>query len=224
MTLRSYGGGGLDIVGEMSVDLRCGPYQRTAVVLVQKGAPEELLLGTDLQPSLGFRLYQEHGVGALAEPLLAPEGEKPEPKAEDSKERDTPSPVVRLLRAERLPARHGHMVQASVDPHLRMSERLFIPMMGEDWEVEEGLVEVMDDNTVKLILKNTTNVPLRLEEGARLGELQWVEEVVEGERRPEVLVGKVLVDGDDQRARREQLWHELGVAGHTLSSREVAQL
>ena len=94
-------------------------------------------------------------------------------------------------------------------------------MIGQDWDVEEGLVEVMDDNTVKLILKNTTDVSLRLEEGARLEELQWVEEV-EGERKPEVLVGKMSVDSDDQRARREQLWHELGFAGHTLSSQEIA--
>ena len=36
--LRSYGGGGLDIVGQILVTLRCGLYSRTAVVLVQKQA------------------------------------------------------------------------------------------------------------------------------------------------------------------------------------------
>ena len=49
VTLHSYGGGGLDIVGQILVTLRCGSHHHTAVVLVQKQAPEALLLGTDLQ-------------------------------------------------------------------------------------------------------------------------------------------------------------------------------
>ena len=82
-------------------------------------------------------------------------------------------------------------------------------------------LEVMDDNTVKLILKNTMDVPQCLEEGARLGEWQWVEEVVEDEGNLEVLVGKVLAGSDHHRARREWLWYELEFAGHTLSSQEI---
>ena len=69
--------------------------------------------------------------------------------------------------------------------------------MGGGLGSEEGLVEVVEDNLVTLILKNTTYVTLHLEEDATLGELQWVEEVAEGKRRPEVLVGKVSVDGGD---------------------------
>jgi hypothetical protein len=67
ITLRSYGGGGLDIVGQILATLQSGPYCQTAVVLVQKRAPEDLLLGTDLQP---HRLTQMSGGGGPAVELL----------------------------------------------------------------------------------------------------------------------------------------------------------
>ena len=50
------GGGGLDIVGQILVTLQSGSHRHTTVVLVQKQAPEALLLGTDLQPYLRFWL------------------------------------------------------------------------------------------------------------------------------------------------------------------------
>ena len=52
-------GGGLDIVdivGQILVTLQSGSHRHTTVVLVQKKAPEALLLGTDLQPYLRFWL------------------------------------------------------------------------------------------------------------------------------------------------------------------------
>ena len=72
VTLHSYSGGGLDIVGQILVTLRCGSHHHTAVVLVQKQAPEALLLGTDLQPYLGFRLSRNMGEGSTVELLTAP--------------------------------------------------------------------------------------------------------------------------------------------------------
>ena len=69
ITLRSYGGGGLDIVGQLSATLQSRPHSKTAVILVQKTAPEDLLLGTDLQPYLGFQLIQKRAEGPTVELL-----------------------------------------------------------------------------------------------------------------------------------------------------------
>ena len=96
ITLRSYGGGGLDIVGQLSATIQSGPYRKTAVVLVQNQAPEDLLLGTDLQPYLGFQLLQK-GTGEPAMELLPdPEGDtltrgNSRPDKQDNQE---PSPPV----------------------------------------------------------------------------------------------------------------------------------
>ena len=177
VTLRSYGGGGLDIVGQILVTLRCGSYSRTAVVLVQKQAPEELLLGTDLQPYLGFRLLQDTTKGATVELLKA---------TDDQREADNVSSptVVHLLHAKRLTPHHGHVVRAKVDPIVQGAGQLFVPLDGQpcNWEAEDGLVEVMEDGTTT-ILRNPTGVPIHLQEGDALGQLQTVEEVnVQGGR------------------------------------------
>ena len=120
VTLHSYGGGGLDIVGQILVTLRCGPHHHTAVVLVQKQAPEALLLGTDLQPYLGFRLSRNMGEGSTVELLTAP---KDKPDAEAG---SLPT-VVRLLQAQRLPARHGHIVRTQVNAKRQEMGQLLDP-------------------------------------------------------------------------------------------------
>ena len=51
--LKSYGGGKLDIVGQIEVKLERGSNQTKAVVQIQKEAPVQLLIGTDLLSSLG---------------------------------------------------------------------------------------------------------------------------------------------------------------------------
>jgi hypothetical protein len=62
-----YGGGRLDIVGQLSATVQRGTYRETAVVLVQNRAPVDLLLGTDLQPYLGFKLLQKSAEGPAVE-------------------------------------------------------------------------------------------------------------------------------------------------------------
>ena len=57
--LRSYSGTKLPIVKQTQVQLTRGPFNVSAVIQVQDNAPEVLLLGTDLQPQLGFRLLDE---------------------------------------------------------------------------------------------------------------------------------------------------------------------
>ena len=57
--LRSYSGTKLPIVKQAQVQLTRGPFNVSAVIQVQDNAPVELLLWTDLQPQLGFRLLDE---------------------------------------------------------------------------------------------------------------------------------------------------------------------
>lgn len=226
ITLRSYGGGGLDIVGQIQATLQCGSYRQTAVVLVQNGAPEDLLLGTDLQPQLGFRLSQARPDGPAIQLLPAPDDVSLETEGGMRT-----APVVRLLQSERLPARHGHIVRARVDTQISHAKQLFIPLgdsqLGQDWEAEEGLVEVGDDHTTTLILRNPTDITIHLAEGAVLGELQPAQEITNSEESSAV-VGKVLVGENDRDCNRsnriEELWQALTVEECGLTSLEVAQL
>ena len=73
ITLRNYGGGELNIVRQMTVVIERGDHKCQAVVLIQKGAPLDLLLGTDLHSNLGFLLLKT-GSSGMAVDLL--QGEK----------------------------------------------------------------------------------------------------------------------------------------------------
>ena len=57
--LKSYSGDTLPIVKQACLQLSRGSYSISAWVQIQKDAPVELLLGTDLQPALGFCLVDE---------------------------------------------------------------------------------------------------------------------------------------------------------------------
>ena len=57
--LKAYSGHRLNILSQVNLSLTHGSRTIEAVVLVQEGAPHKLLLGTDLQPKLGFRLLVE---------------------------------------------------------------------------------------------------------------------------------------------------------------------
>ena len=69
ITLHNYGGHRLDITAQMGVTLTRGKSEVNAVVLVQKGAPNNLLLGTDLQRQLGFSLLVGGGDGRATDLL-----------------------------------------------------------------------------------------------------------------------------------------------------------
>ena len=58
LTLKNYGGNEINILKETSVKLERGGYSCTEVVLLQKNPPHDLLIGTDLLPSLGFQFIQ----------------------------------------------------------------------------------------------------------------------------------------------------------------------
>ena len=72
VSLRNYGGHPLDILSQTLLRLTRGNCTVDTAVLVQKGAPNQLLLGTDVQSRLGFALTMETSEGVVD--LLAEEG------------------------------------------------------------------------------------------------------------------------------------------------------
>ena len=58
MTLRSYSGDALNVVAQLPMIPGQGDQEVSSVVLIQKDAPQDLLIGTDLQPALDFVLTE----------------------------------------------------------------------------------------------------------------------------------------------------------------------
>ena len=56
VTLRSYSGDALNVVAQLPIILGQGDQEVSSVILIQKDAPQDLLIGTDLQPALGYML------------------------------------------------------------------------------------------------------------------------------------------------------------------------
>ena len=61
MMLKAYSGHQLDVCYQVHVSLARGGQSTQAMILLQEGAPHDLLLGTDLQPKLGFALVAAEG-------------------------------------------------------------------------------------------------------------------------------------------------------------------
>ena len=59
VSLKNYGGHPLNILSQTKLHLTQGKHAIEATVLVQKGAPNNLLVGTDVQSLLGFTLVME---------------------------------------------------------------------------------------------------------------------------------------------------------------------
>ena len=224
ITLGSYGGGGLDMVGQLSATLQSGPRSKTAVILVQKAAPEDLLLGTDLQPYLGFqRRVEGPAVELLPQPAKSV-------GAKWNSTKNPPSPVVRLLQAMRLPPCHSRVIYARVDTPTQGEVSMLTPICESwhevGWVVEEGLVEVESDGTTTLVLRNPGDLALHLGEGDVLAKLQAVRElpnVGEGEQSLDPVVGMVSGLGSG-RGRVEELLDQLEVKDTQLPETEATQL
>ena len=122
LSLRSYGGSDVNLVREIRVTLKRANHVTDAIVQVHAGAPVDLLLGTDVQPRLGFMFFTI-STGGSAEELI--QGGKwlcdrttPSPDAAVSLP-PMPQPpnttvTVSLLQATHLPARFAKTVRAKV--------------------------------------------------------------------------------------------------------------
>ena len=200
VSLRNYGGGKLAIVSQVKCQLTSDREAIETVVQVQKGAAEDLLLGTDVLSRLGFSLVNTPKNGHPKD-LLQGGGEQPSTKhrstrteceansllqlpAEDG---DASPPVVsappnttatvRLIHAARIPAQHYKLVHVTIDsPKPGLGTCLFepeIPTLGQQGiSAADALVELNPkQNKATLVLANHGVEPVLLDEDEILGTL-----------------------------------------------------
>ena len=67
VTLKNYGGHQLHFIAQIELTLTRGERRFTSTVLVKKGAPNDLLLGTDVQPKLGLTVVTKDDGGGLTD-------------------------------------------------------------------------------------------------------------------------------------------------------------
>ena len=192
--LKSYGGHEINMIGQMSVRLATPGHSVTAVIQVQKGAPVQLLLGTDLQASLGFRLIKSTGDVAVdlsqegewirkiaVDPTPAPLASQPATEVE-SGDQVVPTHTVHLLQATKIPPRHRKLVQMKVSGLRNVPISLFEPNQGQanaiGVTVVDAIVEANHGNCITIILENPNSEPLCLKKGLVLGAIEPVESVL----------------------------------------------
>ena len=106
VTLQNYGGDQINIVGQTKVVIKRGPYSLETTVQVQRHGPLPILIGTNLQPKLGFLFLQSDPEGNAVDLLsqqtvqLQSEGHIP------------PTAVVHLVHPVHLPANHSRLVRS----------------------------------------------------------------------------------------------------------------
>ena len=198
LTLHNYGGDELKVVRQLTTTISREGHTCTATVLVQKDAPLDLLLGTDLQTQLGFLFLQKtNGTAvdllqkrkwALTQADHEPEEEPVSPScSKDYKtEEDNPldaididveeSPVVRLIQAARLPSRHVKLVCARVLDSQARGARVFESekeaLKEKGLVIEDAVVEPDENRYVTLAIHNCSLHTVRLEGDHILGRLQ----------------------------------------------------
>ena len=241
VTLRSYGGGVLDVVGQICCQVSRGSYKTDAVIQVQNGAPVDLLIGTDLQPHLGFAFLQLND----SEPhtnLLSLQGSKATSQVKLPEEPDSgteTSATVRLLNATRLPGRHSKLVRAKVDRGVEtQSVALFEPGVLDEkgLRMADAAVETRSGHHITLIIENESLEPVWLKKGQVLGTVRpaslvsWsevepdtpAEEKSAEEKCAEAQEGEVMGISAEvsKEPQEEQLLHTLGFGSLDLAEKE----
>ena len=207
MTLKSYTEGELNLIGQLQVQLTTISHVIDTAVQVQKDAPVDLLLGTDVQPALGFSLIQCDGSGTASDltkeglkwsklasstdTLLSRVDPKPDPGSEMNKEAKTKTSVtVKLLQASRIPSRHRKMIQAKVVGATSIPLSLFEPL-DELTEtsgavLEAGTLEAPQGKCVTLMIENPGLTPISLKKDTILGTVDPVELITNPSTEPAV--------------------------------------
>ena len=204
MTLKSYTGGELNLIGQLQVQLTTISHVVDTVVQVQKDAPVDLLLGTDVQPALGFSLIQCDGSGTASD--LTKEGLKwsrlasrtdtlLDPKLDQgsktNKEAKTKTSVtVKLLQASRIPSRHRKIIQAKVVGATSIPLSLFEPLdeltEASGVVLEAGTLEAPQGTCVTLMIENPGLTPISLKKDTVLGTVDPVELITNPSTEPAV--------------------------------------
>ena len=119
--LNSYGSHQLDIIAQILLSFSQSTHSVDAVVLIQKGAPNDLLLGTDLQRQLGFLLTIEKATGHHvdihdgANYCVLAAGTSPDSIDQSTQTiAEQQSGVVSLIAGVKIPPRHQKLVRARV--------------------------------------------------------------------------------------------------------------
>ena len=185
VSLRSYGGGELNIVSEVECCLTRGNYTVKAILQVQKGAPVDLLLGTDTLSKLGFSFQQIESDGHSVE-LLSKSDDIGKPSDQvladnssdlgESGHTVLPTPekvaIVKLLQTARLPAHHSKLVRVAVDHEADLgSTLLFEPNLpqlhNKGVTMSDALID--NDKVATMIIQNRGVEPVILDQGCVMG-------------------------------------------------------
>ena len=180
LTLQNYGGDKLSIVRQLTAVITRKDHSCEATVLVQKDAPLDLLLGTDLQAKLGFLFLQTETDG-IALDLLEEEEWEITPMRQGGNVDPSPQmsdqlATVRLIQAVRLPVRHAKYVRAHVDDFHGGGSAIF-ESRGELLEergliIEDAVIEPDASKCITLVVHNNSLQPVHLDGGQVLGSLQ----------------------------------------------------
>ena len=194
--VKSYGGPELEVLAEVDLMITAGAPELPVTVLVQEGAPEDLLLGTDAL--IGLKLLGSHRVveewekpDGQRELLVEPAEEtcqpqmtgkeRCQPQMKREEEPDRLEASVRLLTATRIPAGFERPVRVKLPEPLSEGPQLLTPAKmfadKEGLEVETALLECGPEQEAVLIVKNHSRESLMLETDTTIGTIEEVAEV-----------------------------------------------
>ena len=283
LSVNNYGGGEVNIIGQLPVSLKLGDKECCAIILVQKGATVDLLLGTDLLTQLGFcvlkasdrdgqmvdllqgDIWAEKGLttipvsttvdsstGAVGASEQVAGQEDIQVSVETGKSGNTNSwqlpdktaepgktggnTEVRLLKAVRLPGRHGKIVTGSAAKVLESKDYLLNPSLrnldNNRVIMTEALVKVDQQSRVKVLVENHETFPVFLEAGTTLGVLQPMG-VVSPDELPKALhleadtlseVAGSNTTNAEKLSRTQELIDQLDIEWKNTSGEEAAGL
>ena len=247
MKLHNYGGDELSLTGQIKTSISRGQWKVEAVIQVQNKAPVDLLIGTDLLPVLGFALVEQGGDGIdidliTKSPLKPCDSPKTTPGDEGSirpvdcecNEESISTPVVRLVQAVKLPARHGKILKARIDGQEGKSPLLFEPDMelcnGLGLSVADSFVETDENNLITLLVENKELTPTHLDGEQQLGKvtnaaLQDPTTLSEEELMPPVAAVMYQTEASPQESVRiQQIVEQVQFDQGNLSSCQLEQL
>ena len=184
VSLKSYSDDQLNIIAQLPLTLKQRDYEVSSIILIQKYAPNNLLILTDLQPTLGFSLIVKKS--AKQETMLLEENLQGSDTAVEPQESD--SRVAHLLTAVKLPARHQKLIKARAGEWLSKGLALFTPTVTE-LGVADAMVQVEADQCFTLIVENRGPCHMELEKNMLLGALKDAAQITSSEK----LISNMLV-------------------------------
>lgn len=247
VTLRNYGGGEISIVGEVNATIVHGSHEIEAPLQVQPEASVDLLLGTDLMPSLGFTLMSiESGTvgkdlfrgcqSIKLEPATSSEQEDPTKVVAPPEDTTPPStPItVRLITPVRIPPRHSQLVKAEmcgpqdipVGKDMLLEPNLsFVNSSGI--QVDPAMITRDPDNCIVLAIHNLEHNTVKVQPGETLGQLSEVHEIKDPDSDYITLAAVHTANSEAIRPteeRFEDIWRTVRNNGPHLSTEQQSQL